>query len=902
MPNNWNIEIKHYNVNTATITDITENFVSLPLATDTGTEEVNNARLVLSASSGKFIVSAPLLNQFDRIRIKITDDEGNIYNKIFDIIKIIPSWTKSEGVRVTLILFGMEHWLQKINHIKPFFYEGAYEVIKDVGDSYNNSRGTLQPALTGYNDTTKNKLPSANFQKNNYDFAVSEAPCMDRITDVIDKLGASVDDGGALDYYETKFNNSISDYTTLELNAFSSGSPTSGSEITLSESSSVNVGETDSGIDSITGTIVNAWGAVDQGSLPTDFSQFKSAERRFNFYPNWSSTENYKINSKVRYLGVLYYAIQNSLNKIPSSQPSYWTAKTKAQNYGNIYFYSPWTKGVDAYWKDSGIDPSNINSSGEIGRGFFDGNFIVNDTANNWYRTWVDIRLSTTNPKPSDITSDVTLQKYLYNNTNFYRGFRVLIQKTTTSTAWSPSGTSLVDTNNKSYGKAIVEYTGTEWRVVYESVTDNLICNVRHEGISYRYSTGTGLWTALGMDIYGDCFHPWDSLSNDSGVPGIGDGSTQSDGSIFTANSNSAIKVQYNFNSHAILNSSTDQHQLGAWLNFMFPFPTAKINHSTTVGTLYGGGVSGRDSICEPATLDIQNMHLTHDGFRGFNAQDDSSEDFGQISSIDFWMKMDYQDALTTDYASVKEGNFIMTCLMVDTSDNIVSQDFTIQFNNHWDEYKLPVSGFTIQRAKMPILGSFFAANTPPKQFDVSNIFNWRNIKMIIWQTKESYDNDGRYSKDSNANRYITDTKDPILGIPLIRYNRRIDLWIDALHFTKPLLVNTGNVTDRCIESEFIERPEIMDYFQLKNDAKAELEKRKFRHVEFDISTTGKCNVNFGDFFLFENSKLIPDEFETSTGSNKIKLVAKHIEYSITKPVDGKGGFLRRILGVKRFE
>ena len=133
------------------------------------------------------------------------------------------------------------------------------------------------------------------------------------------------------------------------------------------------------------------------------------------------------------------------------------------------------------------------------------------------------------------------------------------------------------------------------------------------------------------------------------------------------------------------------------------------------------------------------------------------------------------------------------------------------------------------------------------------------------------------------------------------RISRRIDLSIDALHFTKPLLVNTGQDTTRCVENEFIEKPEIMDYYQLKNDAKAELEKRKFRHVEFDITTSGNADINFGDYFLYENENLIADEFETSSGSNKIRLVAKHIEYSITKPVNGKGGFLRRILGVRRF-
>ena len=59
-----------------------------------------------------------------------------------------------------------------------------------------------------------------------------------------------------------------------------------------------------------------------------------------------------------------------------------------------------------------------------------------------------------------------------------------------------------------------------------------------------------------------------------------------------------------------------------------------------------------------------------------------------------------------------------------------------------------------------------------------------------------------------------------------------------------------------------------------------------------------------GDYFKFKHPRLIPDSpiaSGTISNVNFIKLVAKRIEYSITKPVDGKGGFLRKILGVRRF-
>jgi hypothetical protein len=900
MPNNWTIALTHYDIDTTTETVITENFVSLPIATDTGTTEINSARLVLSAPKGKFITTTPVINQFDRIRIQIlSGNPVTEYNKVFDVIKIIPSWTKSDGVRVTLILQGMEHHLQKINHIKPFFYEGANEVAEDVIDSYNNSKGSLQPTLL----SSTNELPTANFTKNNYDFAVTEDSCHNRMESVVDRLGGSVDDGGALDFFDIRYTNSNSDFTTLAFNAFSSGSPTDGNEVTINDTTSVNVGESESGIDSVTGSVVHAWGAVDQGSLPTDFSKFNSSAKRFNLYPIWDTNVDYVIDSKVNHLGVVYKSRTGTTSSpnngnIPFYNPADWLTISKGDDYGEVYLYSPWTKSGAALWKDCGIDPSNINSSGEIGPGCFDGNVIVQDTQDNWFRTIVDVRVSASSPEPSDITGSVTLSKYLYEGTDFYRGFRVLLQSNTAPAGqWTGD-----DENGKSFRQAIIECltpgnaSTATWRVVYESTTDDLVCTVRDEGITYIYDTGASTWTGQGMSTEGDHLHPYNTLTNESGIPNQGDGT-------YALNSNSAVMSRWNFSSWSSGRTATDEHRCGAWLNLQLPYPSAKINGSINVGFWYGGGITGRDAVCEPATLDAQNMHLTHDGFRGFNAQDDSSEDYGQISSLDIWMKLNYQssivglDTFTTNY----EANFIMTCFLIDTEDNVVSQDFTLKHNNQWDEYKLPIGGFDIYRGRKPN-DSVITTIIPPKELEVSNIFRWRNIKSIIFQTKESYDDQGRYRTDMFNNRYLKDLFNSV-GIPaLARTDRRLDLYVDAVHFTKPLLANTGQDTSRNIENEFIEKPEIMDYFQLQNDASAELQKRQWRHVEYDITTSGYSDINFGDYFLYENENLIPDEFETSSGSNKIKLVAKHIEYSITKPVNGKGGFLRRILGVHRFE
>jgi hypothetical protein len=909
----WNYTVTHFDEsNSWASTDITEDVVSIPTATDTGSGEVNSARIILSADTGKFISKIPYIDQYDRIRIQIDDgiSATTNYDKYFDVIKILPSESKSQGTRIELFLMGLEHHLQKINYTKPHFSEGAFEVMKDIGDQYNISRGTQQPVLTGHDNTTKNKLPNSTFQKNNYTYGDNEAPCYDRMEEVTDSLGAAVDEGGALDFYDYKFD--YTNHTTMDLKVFSSGNDIS-NPVEITNTTSVNVGETDAGVDNTTGSNVLAWGANEAGSLPVEFSRFNSGEIRYNLYPVYDSSLSYVEDQKILHNGNLYKSLQSvpsgnippGTTSSPSSN-SYWQSRTKETEYGQ-YYISKWTN-VNGHliWKDSGIDPTDINSSSEIGPGFNDANIVVWDTSAdaNWFRSWADVRVTGT-LAPSTITGDSTLKKYLYSNDTFYRGFRVLIQGTPSSGVWNGN-----DSNGKAYANALVECisagnaTDAVWRVKYLP-TSNLQCIVRHEGIPYKYNGSA--WVGGAASTEGDCLHPYDEITTTEGIYGTEFSST--------VNNNSGIKVRYYWETIAgFVTNTTQQHSVGGWINLTFPFPHSIISQSAwATGQLYGGTKTS-DAVCEPATLDIENMHLSPEGERGFNTIEaggySGSENLGPISSIDFAFKVHYQGSSlqNSGYDTLAEANFVMSCILVDSSDNMVKQDFIVPHNNQWLPYKLPVSGFTTYRGRKP-RASIINSIIPPKEITINNQIEWRNIKQIIIQTAQSYDSDGRYVESSIEGNFYAQSNTAVeqLGIPAVptigRDHRRLDLYLDAFRFTKPLLVNTGKQSSRNIESDFIDKPEVYDYFQLKNIANAEKEKRQHRHVEFEVNTTGKFDINFGDFFEFYHPRLIPRAVRTNTsGDDYVKLVAKHIEYSITKPVDGKGGFLRKILGVRRFE
>ena len=58
-------------------------------------------------------------------------------------------------------------------------------------------------------------------------------------------------------------------------------------------------------------------------------------------------------------------------------------------------------------------------------------------------------------------------------------------------------------------------------------------------------------------------------------------------------------------------------------------------------------------------------------------------------------------------------------------------------------------------------------------------------------------------------------------------------------------------------------------------------------------------DVLFGESFYLLNTDIVSDSDNSTTGN--IQLVAKRIEYSITKPPQGRGGLRRKINGSKVF-
>ena len=592
--------------------------------------------------------------------------------------------------------------------------------------------------------------------------------------------------------------------------------------------------------------------------------------------------------------------------------------------------YSPWTGGSSGakHWKNNGAAFQTDNSgpfyksdvTGNVqGLCMFDGNLIINDNeeSKGMFRTWVDIA------KPTDIFSGHEYNLlYGANNTHGkYKGLRVLVTGGTVGGAFV------------GYDNHIMEYDGTGWISKYEPEQTGMRVAVLNTAQVYAYnSSGSGSWadiTTLGDNENKnglDCFHPYKSLENTTSSlldPDIAKSIAKASRQYTGVNNNSAIKVTYQWYTSSQMRKSliTDVlsesissnaglknnfYESGAWLSFRFPFPVNTYNSSTTVvGALYGGSYTADGSTSKVPYLDLANNTYTHDGKLGFN--EESSEDLGEISSVDFNMKLTFTGSggnprNINASGPFNKGNFPMRCFLMDDNDHVIVQDFVIAFTDTWQSFTLDIGGFTLYKGRKPLKAIAWSNVVPLKELEYIDTFDQRNVRMMCICTKDSYDSYDRYAPQTNMFGNDVSTPSRI---------KTLELYIDALRFKKPLLAITPVVdssTETLKQTDFLQRPNIIVHDQLEGDAQAELNKQSFPYEEYNITTKAKFLSGFGEYFYLTDNIINhtdgingAGDMDNNGSANTVALVAKHVEYSITKPIKNLGGLVRKIRGIRRF-
>ena len=914
--------------------DISQKVVSISPATDDGSGSAPMMIIKLDAKNGQFITQSnggttPIISQFTVFKVTFTDQDNVSYIKgyLVDTLKQIQN--QQEGDRLELTCYGMEYWEQRLDFAKQFYFADAWSTFASICDIYNVNKGSSQPLLVNYRNSTFNRLPK--WTANNYLFNASELACYTGKMEVVDKTGASVQNGGSADFFEYKLMNgdvSAAGYpnTGIDFNkitpiVFSSGSSPGvqvderppGTPLIITPSNSIRITEITGEVEAIQGTLIKAWGDDQSGSWPLDFSKFRGLDEAYYLFPAWqnpaSTGQPYPAGALATFdpgTGqVLYKSLIDNNTSVPNV--ANWSVYSESSflTDNNSTGYNPLaTTGNGSALMSCMADPTSL----AYGVSAWDGNLVIQD--GDYYRTWGDIR---------EISDTLVPGAYKEKDRNgvpqFFRGFRILVDLTLGTKGGLFAQNSGKDRFGNSYDDALVinngNGTGTyqDWDCVWTKTNPpkasafllktNYQCAIIAEAKNYKWNGSN--WADNSATSKGnDCFHPRGNMTTAQGTSQVpkNSGGTYGD--------NSAIQITYSWSPLAavagIVFTDGNYYKAGWWLNLRFPFPSTSLVGTIPVGSIFGGyqNVNQNTFALEPATLDTINMHLTPSGNVGFNQTD--SEALGSLYGLAIQMKMRLQDdagnmlfGLTGTFA-----NFKMRAYLFDTNDNVVYQDFTLAFNDVWQDCVLPIQNFQIYRGRIPLTFGDINAITPIPQLNILNVFYWRNIKQIVIQCQNVYEEQGRYAPElSDLNTFA------LLTTQLGR-NAQMVGTVDSIRFIKPLLATNGPVSGYVIEPETLQHKNITNYFQLKQDVLSYADIYKFQRKEFEVTMNLNCKVRFGDTFYLRDPNVVetqspPDTAPDGIGTNTIKLVAKPVTYYLNKTDDGPGGLITVLKGIKRY-
>lgn len=368
----WFDESDGYSTNT----NITADVVAIPLFTDTGSGEVNEMEIIISAKGGDHISSGDQFDKYDRIRIQITDLSGNTYDKYFEITDIIPSQSKSEGSLVKLNCLGIEYHTQMIHHARRDWFENSFDVAQKIAETYEDNNGSRQPLIDRHDEEYStstlygNGLPK--FTNNHYEFGSSEDSCYNRWLDVIDLLGGAATSGGVGEFYDFTLDSAGANLINMAIfvsgaRSFDGNDPANdASAVVIENTDSINVSEQEGGISNPTATKIAGWGSPTHGSLPTGTAKYRAGELEFIFRPQWKTGLDYVVGAKIldvatgkHYVCAVAHTSGTFATDLGNGN---WTIIDMGSEFGDSVQYSQWTEDKAALWANAGCDPDAVSS------------------------------------------------------------------------------------------------------------------------------------------------------------------------------------------------------------------------------------------------------------------------------------------------------------------------------------------------------------------------------------------------------------------------------------------------------------------------------------------------------------------------------------------------------------
>lgn len=894
--------------------------VRMDKLTDVGTGEVNSAQLTFDAEFGRLIAdqTGPILDQFDNIRIRLTDNDSVVYDRIMFVDTIMPQ-QGAGGRLVQLELFGRERFLQLMRFPGHFFFVSVDSLIRRIVAFYNDNRGTAQPEIR---IGSEYEVPG--FVVGTFDFG-DNMTAYDCLMQLVQRLNLSVAAGGAGDFYELLFEDDPADQNVLLMLVMSQGSrgnmPLTGS--------SPDVSSITRNLEPVDSEIIVCEGQDDAGTLPVEVGLWTALNEEFNNFPDWRNDLEYAEGAYVRFEGSVYRAMSG--RQVGAALPgSGWVEVSLGEYVGNDFVYSPWTHRKSAVIRKFTTNPpANYIKNNYGSPAFPDSNLVVRDVG--FWRDWVDFRVSSMSQIPDE---------YLYvsgsGNRSTYEGMRLLLDPAMGSpgSPFGSGGTWGTDKNGNPYRNSVVTQDEDGDWIVFRTTNPSasyphIRFNRGDQVVVMRTATSSPAgvheysqvittpnpiarrgqtvvpadlgWRILNESYLGnDCLHWPVNIEEVDGlimpVPRPQPTTAMPD---FT--SRNGVRITYEVGERAetvleflaalvnviglnlILGAAEDVLSLfftreafeyGWWATlFEMPFPPHDGGISEDVGQLFGGTHDRRTPL-----LDLNNLNHTPSGQTGFGADD--AQNLGPLSGISFLFNF---DMFIANVRQPFAGDIPFRCTIYDNESNVWIQDVIYRHLGETQHIFLPFSGFSIYRARRPI-GTGAAdilQNILTPELSVLEVFERRKVKRVTFQMCGSYDSFGRYNPANFENVLRA------LFTGFAQQTFRTQGTIDALCFTKrPLgIAQSGNAGLRHTQTAKRRYPAISNIAQLRKIASGELALAQHRRETFGIRTAGFCDIKPGHSAVLTERDLYPSMVQGVLQSRR--LAVRKATYTIAPNHDG---------------
>jgi len=623
----------------------------------------------------------------------------------------------------------------------------------------------------------------------------------------------------------------------------------------------------------------------------------------FIIVPDWVTSTSYTNSAIIKDFEIAYVGLQDhtssSANRPPN--PEFWARL----NWSPTTDYSPLTQGTKGaqYWLNN-MPGAKHASTDNVKTAVVDPSVIVKDEFHP--RTWVDC----VENDPVNITAA------LLKSGSPFHTFRALVVTPGTGVSEGFGDWASTDKNGQTFAGSIVEWqenpietnpTG-QWVVISNShprdpaavqdqevfdweesdswvkepctsgtVNTSGVCSGSRDAnwVKGRYAILGALQTWQAGKQF-TCFH---ALPFDGGAGNVDMGNEQllnNDPDVGVPLPNvttSGVFIKFTPSVSALAKGLSASAWDFAGANFAFPWPrTAFTSPFATVAI---------GEQIDLTQFDFSNMFQTQDGGDPdwFGPQ---VEDYYPIQGFSMFNKMvhTYGGEWLGNSIYSPTGDYKMGLWVADRKDNIWIMDYSINYNDD----VLPADASLGQRKvfrAVPGVATFIPAKEP----EVLDIVDPRQIVRGGFYTKESFDDQGRYNP--LLNRYYLSSQ--------------VKLSWDAWRMIKPLVCTNNDepngFPERNIEPQKLQWEKITSYAQLKNYVLAVQQVFGFRTDAFPIRTFGRCNVAFGDPVFYNDDEAVDETFDP-TGlnlANTVRATAHKITYTISKGVDGPGGFLRDI-------